>query len=95
MCDLVDISPGHNCFEFDTLKIKSYEVCGKKTCGWTRVTTCHPLDFIGCIECSNKISSLNEHLDKWKKMVQENKKKKHKADPDMIAYQEFEKRTSA
>lgn len=36
MCDFPHYNPGHNCQQFPTLKIEQCELCGLKTCGYTR-----------------------------------------------------------
>ena len=67
MCDFPGTKKGHNCFDPD-LPIKNCEICGRKTCGWTRVACIvggiitYP--YTGCFDC------LTNREKEWKQMIE-------------------------
>ncbi len=68
MCDFPN-NKKHDCFQFPQLKIEKCEICGKKTCGFTRVTRIVDSDvsiFIGCLDCEKD----KEKEKQWNVMIE-------------------------
>lgn len=62
MCDFPNSShPNHNCYQFPQLKIVPCELCGKMTCGWSRVACVIDTNTISswtaCTACANRCNT--------------------------------------
>lgn len=66
MCDLQHYNHGHDCHQFPSLKIEQCELCGMKTCGWTRTANVMSRDVTQpwtiCVDCSTKANQNPEVL---------------------------------
>lgn len=83
MYDFIDSKIlNHNCHYYD-LTIKNCEVCDIKTCNWTMVAKIYSLNYVVYIDCSNKVSNINNInmnyksnlYEKWNKVISDNKEK--------------------